>query len=120
MSPHLKQGYLYSVVTSNLPHVDMEGIILVDLKATRPNTIGNIHQSDTQQLIIVIPRPVENHTGTRKSGDVTFGIGCSLKHVRSLAFVKTPTQFRGPLLSLATEHFTHVTDNHAGIHCVPK
>lgn len=33
--------------TLNLPHVDMEGIILVDFKASGPNTIGNIHQSDT-------------------------------------------------------------------------
>lgn len=31
----------------NLPHVDMEGIILIDFKASGPNTIGNIHQSDT-------------------------------------------------------------------------
>lgn len=65
----------------------MEGIILVDFKASRPNTIGDIHQSDTQELIIVIAGPVEHHTGTRKGGDITFRIGCSLEHTGSRALV---------------------------------
>ena len=70
----------------------MEGIILVDFKASRPNTVGNVHQSDTQQLIVVIPRPVEHHAGTRKGGNVTFRIGCSLKHTGPLALVNESRQ----------------------------
>lgn len=58
----------------------MEGIILVDFKASRPNAIGNVHQPDTQQLVIVIAWPVEHHTGTRQGGNVAIGVGCSLKH----------------------------------------
>lgn len=64
----------------NSPHVDMEGIILVDFKASRPNAIGNVHQPDTQQLIVVIAWPVEHHTGTRQGGNVAIRVGCSLKH----------------------------------------
>lgn len=63
----------------------MEGIILVDLKASRPNAVGDIHQSDTQELVIVIPRPMEHHTGAREGGNVTFGVGVALKHTGSLA-----------------------------------
>lgn len=58
----------------------MEGIILIDFKASRPDTIGNVHQPDTQQLIVVIAWPVEDHTGSRQGGNVATGIGCSLRH----------------------------------------
>lgn len=45
-----------------VPHVDVEGFRLVDLKTSRPGAVGNIHETDTEKLIVVISGPVEHNT----------------------------------------------------------
>lgn len=60
------------------PHVNVERLGDVDLEAPRPGTVRRVHESDTQQLIIVIPGPVEDYVGAWQGGDVAFWIGCAL------------------------------------------
>lgn len=60
------------------PHVDMEGLGFVDLEASRPGTVGGVHEAHTQQLVVVITWPVENNTGARQGGDVTLRVGGTL------------------------------------------
>lgn len=69
---------LQKIYVSQLPHINMERTVFVDLKAPRPDAVRNIHQSHAQQLIIVVARPVEHNAGTRKCGDVAIRIRCSL------------------------------------------
>ena len=60
------------------PHVDVEGFWLVDLEASRPGAVGCVHEPHTEQLIVVIPGPVEDHTGAWRRGDVVLWVGCAL------------------------------------------
>lgn len=60
------------------PHVDVEGLWFVDLEASRPGTVGGVHETHTQQLVVVIPRPVKHNAGARQGGDVTLRIGRAL------------------------------------------
>ena len=47
------------------PHVDVEGVYLVDAEAARPVTTGVVHDAHTQQLVQVQPRPVERQLAAR-------------------------------------------------------
>lgn len=56
----------------------MERFGFVDLKPSRPGAVRYVHESDTKQLVVVIPGPVEHHTRARQSGDIALGICCAL------------------------------------------
>lgn len=49
-------------ITSPLPHVDMERFGFADFKPSRPGAVWYVHKSNTKELIVVIPGPVEHHT----------------------------------------------------------
>lgn len=57
-----------------VPHVDVKGFWLVNLKTSRPGAVGNIHETDTEKLIIVISGPVEHNTRAWQGGDISFWI----------------------------------------------
>ena len=57
----------------------MEGLGLVDLEAAGPGAVLGVHEAHTQKLVVVIPGPVEDHTGTRQGGDVALWVHCSLE-----------------------------------------
>lgn len=61
------------------PHVDVEGLVLVDLEASGPGAVGRVHQSHAQQLVVVVARPVEDRAGARQGWDVALWIGCALE-----------------------------------------
>lgn len=50
----------------------------VDLEAARPGAVGRVHEPDAQQLVVVVPGPVEDHAGAGQGGDVAVRIGCAL------------------------------------------
>ena len=64
-----------------VPHVHVEGLGLVDLKPSRPGAVGRVHEAHTQQLVIVVPRPMEDHTGAGQRGDVAVWVGGALEPV---------------------------------------
>lgn len=70
---------LYCYTEALIPHVDMERLGLVDLEASRPGAVGVVHESHTQQLVIVVPGPVEHHAGARRCGDVALWVGRALQ-----------------------------------------
>lgn len=61
----------------------MEGLGLVDLEAPRPGAVGRVHEAHAQQLVVVIPRPVEDHAGAGQRGDVALWVGGTLETERS-------------------------------------
>lgn len=71
------------------PHVDMKRLGDVDFEAARPGAVGGVHEPDTQQLVVVVTGPVEDHTGARQGGDVAVGIGCALRqtHLAEMIWV---------------------------------
>lgn len=60
------------------PHVDVEWLWFVDLKAPRPGTVGSVHEAHTQQLVVVITGPVEDDVGAGQGGDVSLWVGRTL------------------------------------------
>lgn len=60
------------------PHVDVKRLGDVDFEASRPGAVGRVHESDTQQLVVVVTGPVEDHAGAWQGGDVALWIGCAL------------------------------------------
>lgn len=60
------------------PHVDMKRLGFVDLEASRPGTVGGIHETHTKELVVVVAGPVENNAGAWQGGDVTLWIGRTL------------------------------------------
>lgn len=64
------------------PHVDVKRLGDVDLEASGPGTVGCVHESDTQQLVVVVTGPVEDHAGAWQGGDVALRIGCALTQMR--------------------------------------
>lgn len=78
------RGALGSVMgeTRLPPHVDVKRLGDVDLEASGPGTVGRVHESDTQQLVVVVTGPVENHAGAWQGGDVALWVGCALSHMR--------------------------------------
>lgn len=63
------------------PHVDVKGLEDVDLEASRPGAVGCVHEPHTQQLVVVIPGPVEDHAGAWQGGDVALWVGGALTQV---------------------------------------
>lgn len=63
------------------PHVDVKRLGNVDFKASRPGAVGRVHEADTQQLVIVVTGPVEDHAGAWQGGDVALRIGCALRQM---------------------------------------
>lgn len=61
------------------PHVDVKRLGDVDLETARPGAVGCVHEPDTQQLVVVVTGPVEDHTGAGQGGDVAVWIGCALR-----------------------------------------
>lgn len=66
-----------------LPHVDMERLGLVNLEASRPGAVGVVHETHAQQLVVVVPGPVEHHAGAGQCGDVALWVGRALQHTTS-------------------------------------
>lgn len=64
----------------------MERLWFADFKPSRPGAVGYIHESNTQQLVIVISRPVEHHTGAWQCGDVSIWICCALECSHSASY----------------------------------
>lgn len=64
------------------PHVDVEGLGLVDLEASRPGAVGRVHEAHAQQLVVVVARPVEDDAGAWQRGDVALWVGCALGETR--------------------------------------
>ena len=62
-----------------LPHVDVERLGLVDLEASGPGAVSVVHEAHTQQLVVVIPGPVEHHTGAGWRRDVALGVSRALQ-----------------------------------------
>ena len=87
-SPWMNKYHLLNCVYS-LPHVDMERLWFVDLKASRPCAVEGVHEAYTQQLVIVIAGPVEDNTGAGWSGDITFWVGRTLGQNSSLMTAAT-------------------------------
>lgn len=48
------------------PHVDVERLRFVDLEASGPGAVGDVHETHTQQLVVVISGPVEDDAGSRQ------------------------------------------------------
>ena len=82
-----------------LPHVDMEGLGLVDLEPSRPGAVGRVHEADAQQLVVVVPGPVEDHAGTRQGGDVALRVGWALAGTRVQQELHTKSQFKSEFVS---------------------
>lgn len=79
-----------SEVLVDSPHVDVEGLGDVDLKASRPRTVGGVHEPHAQQLVIVVAGPVEDHAGARQGGDVPVWIGRALRQTPRLPPLNQP------------------------------
>lgn len=77
-----------------LPHVDMKRLGDVDLEAPRPGTVGDVHEPHTQQLVVVVAGPVEDHAGAWRRGDVTLWVGCPLRHGGVRVHVCSPVTTR--------------------------
>lgn len=60
------------------PHVDVKGLGLVDLEASRPGAVRGVHEAYAQQLVVVIAGPVEDNAGSRQRGDVTLRVDGTL------------------------------------------
>lgn len=58
------------ILGKRAPHVDVEGLGLVDLEAARPGAVWDVHESHAEQLVVVVAGPVEDHAGARQGGDV--------------------------------------------------
>lgn len=59
----------------------MEGLWFVNLKASRPGAIGGVHETHTEQLVVVIAGPVEDNAGAWQGGYVTLWVGRTLGQV---------------------------------------
>ena len=62
----------------------MEGLGLVDLEAARPGAVGRVHEAHTQQLVVVVPGPVEDHAGAGQRGDVAVWVIGALEAVTAM------------------------------------
>lgn len=79
------------------PHVDMKGLGDVDFEASRPGAVRGVHESDTQQLVIVVARPVEDNAGARQGGDVALWVSRTLTQMSSyVTSVTVDTVFTAP------------------------
>ncbi len=70
-----------------VPHVDVEGFRLVDLKTSRPDAVGNVHETDTEKLIVVISGPVEYNTRAWQGGDIALWICSTLQANKTLLVI---------------------------------
>lgn len=83
--------------TSVLPHVDMKGLGDVDFEASGPGAVRGVHESDTQQLVVVVARPVEDNAGARQGGDVALWVSRTLTQMSSyVTSVMVDTVFTAP------------------------
>lgn len=85
-----------SVVAAKLlpPHVDVKGLGDVDLEAPRPGAVGRVHEPDTQQLVVVVAGPVEDHAGAWQGGDVALWVGRALRRTGLTEFASLNSAHR--------------------------